>query len=224
MTATEMELEAIYKRRFNSTLSFRKAMWQVLCQNFFQRFVPAQSTVLEIAAGYCEFINNIQAAQKLAVDLNPSTLEYANSDVKVVTTSSTNLTVIEPNSIDLVFTSNFFEHLTKPDIVLTIQEIGKVLKPNGTFLILQPNIRYCYRQYWQFFDHITPLDDQSLAEVLETNGFKVTYKLVRFLPYTTQSRLPNSLALLKLYLKIPLAWRIFGQQTFMVAQVVKYEV
>ncbi len=73
-----------------------------------------------------------------------------------------------------------------------------------------------------FFDHITPLDDRALTEALETSGFKIIENIVRFLPYTTKSRLPNSLLLVKLYLKVPLAWRFLGQQSFLVAQKTTY--
>ena len=65
-----------------------------------------------------------------------------------------------------------------------------------------------------FFHHITPLDDRILSEVLEINGFKVIEYKPKFLPYTTRSKLPRSIFLLKLYLKIPLAHRISGKQAF----------
>jgi len=81
-------------------------------------------------------------------------------------------------------------------------------------MILQPNIRFCFKDYWMFFDHITPLDDRSLSEVLEINGFKVVECRPKFLPYTMKSKLPNSILLLKMYLKFPLIHRIFGKQAF----------
>jgi ubiquinone/menaquinone biosynthesis C-methylase UbiE len=214
----DVELKAIYERRFNEDVVFRQKMWAVLCHNFFQKYIPHESAILELAAGYCEFINNIKAKRKIAVDLNPSISVYANPDIEVFNTASTKLNGVSNSSIDIVWTSNFFEHLTREDIVATIQEAERVLKPGGKFLILQPNIRFCAKDYWMFFDHITPLDDRSLSEVLEVNGFRVVDKIVRFLPFTTKSQLPNSLALLKLYLKLPLAWRIFGQQSFLIAQ------
>ena len=31
---------------------------------FFQKYIPEEETVLEIGAGYCEFINNIKAKKK----------------------------------------------------------------------------------------------------------------------------------------------------------------
>lgn len=214
----EAELQSIYQRRFQPDLAFRRQMWQVLCQDFFQRYIPPESSVLEVGAGYCEFINHIQAGRKTAVDLNPDTPQFAAPEVRVVATSSTDLSAIAPGTMDIAFASNFFEHLSRTDIVLTLREVARTLKPGGRFLILQPNFRFCYRDYWMFFDHVTPLDDRSLKEALETNGFQVVSLLPRFLPYTTQSRLPKSVGLIKLYLRLPLAWQFFGQQAFAVAE------
>lgn len=212
------EVEAIYKRRFTPDLVFRQKMWRVLCRRFFQRYVPDTSSVLEVGAGYCEFINSIRARQKIAVDLNPDTRAYADPDVRVISTTSTDLSAVDSGSVDVAFASNFFEHLERPDILSTMCEVRRCLRPGGRFLILQPNIRFCARDFWMFFDHITPLDQYSLAEALEMSGFRVTRTIVRFLPFTTKSRLPRSLWLIRLYLRIPLMWRYMGQQTFMVAE------
>jgi len=214
----EADLQSIYQRRFQPDLAFRRQMWQVLCQDFFQRYIPPESAVLEVGAGYCEFINHIRASRKLAVDLNPDTPHFAAPEVQVIATSSTDLAAIAPGTLDIAFASNFFEHLSRAEIVLTLREVARTLKPGGRFLILQPNYRFCYRDYWMFFDHVTPLDDRSLGEALETNGFQIISLLPRFLPYTTQSRLPKSVALLKVYLRVPFAWQFFGQQAFAIAQ------
>jgi SAM-dependent methyltransferase len=215
------ELEKIYRRRFNKDIEFRKKMYKVLCNEFYQKHVPKSSTVLDIAAGYCEFINNIKAKKKFAVDLNTDVKKFAAKNVKVINASSTKMKAIKDNSIDIAYTSNFFEHITKEDIRKTIQEVKRVLKKGGKFLILQPNIRYCYKEYWMYFDHITPLDDKSLSEVLEINGFKVIESRPRFLPFSIKSRLPNSILLLRIYLKIPLLQKLFGKQAFIVARNIK---
>lgn len=208
----------IYQRRFSQDIEFRKKMWQVLCNDFFQSYIPNDAVVLEIGAGYCEFINNIKAKRKLALDLNPDMKEFANNDIEVFLSGSTNMSQIKDNSCDIAFTSNFFEHLSKQDIVKTIKEAHRVLKLGGEILILQPNIRFCYKDYWNFFDHVTALDDRSLVEALEINGFKVIKCLPKFLPYSTKSKLPKNIFLIKLYLKLPFLQYIFGKQTFIVAR------
>lgn len=212
------EVEALYKRRFTPDLAYRQRMWRVLCARFFQRYVPASSTILEIGAGYCEFINAIRAKTKLAVDLNPDTRHYANADVQVIESSSVDLSAIASASVDVAFASNFFEHITREEIVRTMREVARVLRPDGRFIILQPNIRYCARDFWMFFDHITPLDQYSLCEALEMSGLRPVKTIVRFLPYTTKGKLPKSLWLVRLYLSMPLAWRFLGQQTLVIAQ------
>lgn len=211
-------LNKIYQRRFNEDIEFRKKMWGVLCNDFFQSYVPNDAVVLEIGAGYCEFINNIKAQRKLALDLNPDVKKFANNDIEVFASSSANMNQIKDNSCDIAFTSNFFEHLSKPDIVKTIKETHRVLKLSGRFLILQPNIRFCYKDYWNFFDHITPLDDRSLAEAVETNGFKIVESRPKFLPYSAKSKFPKNVFLIRLYLKVPILHYIFGKQAFISAQ------
>ncbi|HEX6817002.1 MAG TPA: class I SAM-dependent methyltransferase [Ktedonobacterales bacterium] len=216
--STSEMLEKIYSARFGPDVLFRQRMWRILCDSFFRRFVPPDSTVMEVGAGYCEFINAIPAQRKIAVDMNPRTAEYAAPGVEVALTSSTDLSAIESGTVDVAFASNFFEHLTRDDILATMREVARTLKPGGRFLILQPNIRYCARDFWMFFDHITPLDQYSLVEALEMSGFRAVKTIVRFLPFTTKSKLPKSLLMVRAYLAFPLIWRVLGQQTFVVAE------
>src|SRR5216683_181175 len=119
--SSAVDVEAIYKRRFTPDLASRQQMWRVLCKGFFQRFVPDTATLLEVGAGYCEFINTIRAGAKVAVDMNPDTRHYDNPDVRVVETTSTDLSAIESGTIDVAFASNFFEHLTRSDILDTMR-------------------------------------------------------------------------------------------------------
>lgn len=212
------DLEKIYQRRFRYGMDFRKKMWQILCHDFFQKYIPADAVVLEIGAGYCEFINSVKAGHKIAVDLNSDAAKFANKDIEVIISESVNMGVIGDESCDIVLASNFFEHLSKPDIKQTIKEACRILKRNGKFLILQPNIRFCYKDYWNFFDHITPLDDLSLREILEIDGFEVIESRPKFLPYAVKSRLPKAFFLIRLYLRIPFLQYVFGKQAFVCAR------
>jgi ubiquinone/menaquinone biosynthesis C-methylase UbiE len=174
---------------------------------------------LDVGAGYCEFINNIDCAKKYAIDLNKNTIQCADPNVKVFICPSENMSPISDKSIDIVFMSNFLEHLeSRQQIIQTLEEAWRVLKPAGSILILMPNIRYLYKEYWDFLDHRIPLSDKSVIEALLITGFKVKQSISKFLPYTTKSKFPQSSFLVRLYLKIPLAWKIFGKQTFIIAQ------
>lgn len=210
-------LKTLYTNRFGTEGEQRQDLWQVLCSDFFQQWVPADAVVLDLAAGHCEFINNIRAGRRIAVDLNPDVTLRAAAGVETYVQRSDELTGIADHSIDVVFISNFFEHITREVILSTLVEVRRVLKPGGRLLVLQPNVRYCARDYWQFFDHITPVDDRALSEAFAATGYDVLRSIPRFLPYTTKSRLPSGPALVRLYLRVPLAWRVLGAQAFMVA-------
>ncbi|HOJ40749.1 MAG TPA: hypothetical protein PKX93_05440 [bacterium] len=54
-----MNLKELYWRRFAGRQENRQKIWARLCQDFFQRFIRESDRVLDVGAGYCEFINNI---------------------------------------------------------------------------------------------------------------------------------------------------------------------
>lgn len=210
---------SIYSDRFDKNIEQRNILWKILCENYFQKFIGSEETVLDLAAGYCEFINNIDAKTKIAVDLNPKTKDMANKDVKVYEALSTNLPKALAGKVDSVFTSNFFEHLdSKDELMATLKEVNRVLKKGGKIMVLQPNIKLVGGQYWDFVDHTLPVTEKSLAEALELNGFEVAYQKTRFLPYTASAGKPIVPLFVKIYLRVPLAHYFMGKQTFMVAE------
>lgn len=215
------DLQSLYRHRFSkSELPGKNAIWKVLCQHFFQRYININSdTVLDLACGYGEFINNIDANRKLAIDLNPDSPTAVAPDVEFHATRADELTPIDNGTVDVVFTSNFFEHLpSKAVLGEVLAEINRVLKPGGSLIAMGPNIRYLPGEYWDFIDHHLPLSERSLAEALSLNAFQVTEMVDRFLPYTTQSRLPQSPWLVRAYLMVPFAWRFLGKQFLVVAR------
>lgn len=58
----ENELSTLYKLRFSDDEALKKGpIWQVLCANFFQKWVRTSDTVIDLACGFGEFINDINA-------------------------------------------------------------------------------------------------------------------------------------------------------------------
>src|SRR5207248_2443690 len=121
-------------------------------------------------------------------DLNPEVSRFAPPGTRTILAPSHDLSeCVSDESVDVVFASNFFEHLPDKEIFLkTLAEMRRILRVGGRLLVLQPNIRAVGGSYWDFVDHHIPLNDRSLAEAVEMVGFRVVQLWPRFLPYTTR--------------------------------------
>ena len=211
MTHSESELATIYGQRFKGRHNYRNRVWRVLIDAFMQSYVPLDAVVLDIGCGYGEFINNVRCRTKFGMDMNPDTAKFLSPDVQFLQQDCTTTWNLPAASLDAVFTSNFFEHLPNKQALHS-------LRPGGKLIALGPNIKYLPGAYWDFWDHYLPLTEMSLKEGLKIHGFEVIRCIDRFLPYTMAHGTQYPVLFLKLYLKIPLAWRFWGKQFFLVAQ------
>jgi len=137
----------------------------------------------------------------------------------VINDSVLNLCNHFKSDYNVIFASNFFEHLnSKEEVILVIEICYKLLSSGGKLLILQPNIKYTKEAYWDFIDHKIPLTDKSLIEAAQLCGFKIIKNIPRFLPYTTKSSIPKNNFFVFLYLKFPFVWYFMGKQSFLVLE------
>lgn len=219
MPESAQELSRIYSRRFARTAAYRNRVWQVLTRHFFQRWIPPKGAVLDLGCGWGEFVNNIVAREKFAMDMNPDAPGHLAQGVRFLQQDCSAEWPLPENSLDVVFTSNFFEHLPdKQSLRLTIQQAHRCLKPGGRLIALGPNIKYLPGLYWDFFDHHVALTELSLSEALETEGFLVEQAVPRFLPYTLVNAPEYPLIFVRLYLAVPWLWWIKGRQFLVVAR------
>jgi len=210
----------IYQNRFGEEeFGGRIELWQVLCKDWFSRFIAPDATVLDLGAGACEFINNIAAGRRIAIDHNSSMTKFAAAGVQCIIGSfQDGLQQVEPDSVDAVLASNVFEHLAdRHELFACLEGCRRVLKPGGKMIVMQPNYAAVKEKFYDFADHSLPLTEKGMAEALESNGFTIAYSKARFIPYTTKSRYPRSPFLVRLYLRIPLAHWLLGGQMFFVA-------
>jgi SAM-dependent methyltransferase len=170
--------------------------------------------VLEIGPGYCDCINQIRAAKKYAVDLNPEVAQYCAADVTFRHASAEALP-LDDSSVDVIVASNLLEHLDPSQLDGLFGHIARILKPRGMLILIQPNIFYAYRQYWDDYTHVKAFSHVSLADFVVSRGFALTTVDKRFLPLTLKSRLPKSYWLTRLYLMLP--WRPMAGQMLVVA-------
>lgn len=210
-------LARLYSQRFDQVDRRAKArLWGALVDAFLQRFVPADAVVVDLAGGYGEFAAHVRAKRTIVIDLNPDAREAAAEGTEVRTADVRDLRGQSDllGIVDVVFVSNFFEHLASADDLLAVLAgVRSLLKPTGSLLVIQPNFRFCFREYYDFLDHTLPITDRSLTEALRAAGFAIDELIPQFLPFTTKRR-PTSPALLRLYLALPPLWRIFGGQMF----------
>jgi SAM-dependent methyltransferase len=219
------ELE-IYTTRFTPAQEkVRDETWEVLVEDFFSKYVKPTDCVLDIGAGDGLFIKKIKARKRIAVDLSSHVNLLTKFGIEVHEIPATEMSDKLSEQPDVIFMSNFLEHLPDKKILMEVfSECFKVLRPGGKIMILQPNIRYAGVKYWDYVDHHIALTEFSLVEGLTVNGFKISKVIPQFLPYTAKSGLgtigsilPTRL-LIKAYLNLPILWKIFGAQTFVIAQ------
>lgn len=219
MEAQSQILKKQYQLRFSELQEYRDQVWQILCSCYFSRFINRDSVILDLGAGWGEFVNHIDAARKYAMDLNPATPERLADGITFIHQDCSHPWGIESESLDVVFTSNFLEHLhDKSSIERTVVETHRCLKDGGLFICMGPNINYVPGAYWNFWDHHTPITDQSCKELLRMKGFSIVQCLARFLPYSMSGGSKLPMFLVKLYLKLPVFWSLFGKQFLVVGQ------
>lgn len=193
-------------------------VWKILVENFFSRYVRASDEVLDLGCGYGQFINQVSCARRFAMDLNPSSRAALNANVTFLEQDCSSTWPFPPNSLDVVFTSNFFEHLpTKEHLQRTLEEVHRCLRPGGILIAMGPNAKAVPGAYWDFFDHHISLTELSMQEVLEITGFTMRETVARFLPYTMVNAPKFPGMFLKLYLKLRFAWHWFGGQFLVIA-------
>jgi SAM-dependent methyltransferase len=193
----------------------REAVWQHLVA-YLSRYIPPESAVLELGPGYCSFINHVRAAKRVAIDLSPEALQHAATGVAVHSGDAVHTLAKWPaDSFDVVFASNFLEHLDWPALDAIAPMILRVLRPGGKLILMQPNFRLSPGRYFDDFTHRSVFTDQSLPDWLTSVGFQISVVEARFMPLTVKSRMARLAFLVPLYLRLP--WRPLSGQMLVVA-------
>ena len=181
----------------------RRVLWQTLVAGEFQKHIPADGVVLELGAGYGDFINAVRARRRLAVDQWPGMLPHLADGVEGLVTRISQLDGVADDSVDYVFSSNCFEHVSQAELVECLAQLRRKMKPGALLTIVQPNFKYCAREYFDDYTHVSIYTEKSLSDLLAANGFKIVRCVPRFMPFSIKGSLPVHPWLIRLYLLSP---------------------
>lgn len=187
---------------YNTRYTFdsgRTKVWEAITE-YLQQFVRGEDCVLDLGAGYCDFINNIKARERIAVDVNPEASKFCHDDVKFHCVSVMDLKIFQENSIDVLFASNLLEHLDDLELTNAMKDFNRILSQKARVILMQPNYRYAYKEYFDDYTHKKIFTHISLRDFFQANGFETIKIYPKFLPFSLNSRLPKSYILTKLYL------------------------
>ena len=198
----------------------RPIAWREIIR-FLKKYIPTDAAVVDLGAGYCDFINQVKARKKYAVDYSPNLSKFASAEVEKINTRSSDLSAISTESIDVVLSSNLFEHFTEEELAQTMLEVKRILKKGGRLILMGPNFRLQPRRYFDDHTHKKIFNDSSLESYLLENGFKILLKMPKFLPQEVKnspSILPQFLLplLVRAYIHSP--WKPLAGQMLFVAE------
>jgi 2-polyprenyl-3-methyl-5-hydroxy-6-metoxy-1,4-benzoquinol methylase len=212
-------LPELYEVRFDEReVSQKDAVWREIVA-YLERFIDPDAPVLDLACDRGHFIRFVNARERWATDIRDVSASLP-PEIHFVQAPGSELARVLPNGhFGTVFMSNYLEHLESGEAVNEQLRVAQALiRPGGRVVILQPNIRLVGPRYWDFIDHRVALTERSLLEAAEIAGLGTVKLVPRFLPYSTKGRLPSDSRLVRLYLAVPLMWRLMGRQTLYVGE------
>src|SRR5215470_2115765 len=115
----------------------RAVVWKVVAEHL-SGWVPAGARVLEIGAGYCHWINNVEAARRVAVDIWPDVVRHAATGVDaLVLDAARELRTLGTSVFDVVLASNILEHFEPGVAAAVVEDLAVLLRPGGRLVVIQ---------------------------------------------------------------------------------------
>jgi len=214
-----IDFSRLYEFRFKGVdQASRQAVWDEIARHLYG-LLGNPRTVLDPAAGRCEFVNALPGVERWIVDATDHTVGFTRDPEINVVISDIRDAPLPAEHFEGVLVSNFLEHLENQNAVADVlAHLRASMAPGGRIAVLGPNFKYCAREYFDCADHELALSHVAVAEHLYAAGFEVERTIPRYLPYSFRGVLPPMPSLTRLYLRTPIAWRILGKQFLVIGR------
>lgn len=218
VTGAGIDYQRLYEFRFRDVgQESRTAVWREIAPWIHARLGSPQK-VLDPAAGRGEFVNNVPARERWAVDIVDHAAGTYAAGVTAVTSDIFDADLPQEH-FDAIWVSNFTEHLPSQEACgHFLRMMHRTTAPGGRIAVMGPNFRYTAKEYFDFADHTLVFTHRAMAEHVHAAGYELLEVIPRFLPYSFTGRLPPSARLTRLYLRTPVAWRALGRQFLVIGR------
>ena len=138
---------------------------------------------VEFGCGTCEHLKIFQKLgfNVIGVDIDSNVKSYSSKIQIIINDVNKDKLKIKDNSIDIIFSKSFIEHLTSPDNFFS--EAFRILKPGGKILTMVPDWESNMQIFFDDHTHKSPFTIFSLEDAYNMHGFKkVNCRLFRQLP------------------------------------------
>lgn len=126
---------------------------------YFNNKIQAESKFLDIGQGNGSFVKHLvnKKINAYGCDINDSNFESEPLNY-------------ENDEFDFAMMYSVIEHINNTDNIL--KEARRILKTNGNLIIITPNFKYNYQNFYDDPTHIKPFTDTGLKSILEIYNFK----------------------------------------------------
>lgn len=137
--------------------------------------------LMDLGCGLGYFLEGVikdKIFDALGVDISQEAIDYVKKKFGYDVLSEDKLDTIEPYSFDAITQWHVLEHVHL--LNERMQQLKKILKPNGTLFIAVPNSDSWdakhYKEFWDGYDvprHLYHFNQKSFGQLMEKHGFDV---------------------------------------------------